>query len=299
MGRKSIRDYLLGVDGRWYRLLRGGRTFAVMEGDWDNLILLDACRYDMFASRNILPGQLRQIYSKGSNTNQFLRENFKGRHFGGAVYVTANPLVDHHVPEAFFKIVSVWRDGWYEPFGTVLPETMAVRARAAAREFPDKRLIVHFMQPHFPFIGRKSRELIGEHEGILSRNYFLGGKTEHTQDVWKLFEAGKLTRSQVWAAYEENLAIVMEHVKSLLPDLPGRTVVTSDHGNLFGQRLFPFPLKMYGHPVHLYHPDLIKVPWLVTDNGERKIIREEPREDGGAGASSEEYADKLKSLGYM
>lgn len=195
--------------------------------------------------------------------------------------------------------MSVWRDGWYEPFGTVLPETMAAHARTAAADYPHKRLIVHFMQPHFPFIGEESRELIGEHEGILSRNYFLGGRTEHTQDVWKLFEMGKLDRRRVWTAYEENLAIVMRQVEALLPDLPGKTVVTSDHGNLFGQRLFPLPLKMYGHPAHLYHLDLIKVPWLVVEGGDRKALREEARAEKTDDAAADEYADKLKSLGYM
>lgn len=66
MGRKkTLRDYALGANGRWYRFFRASRTAAVMDEDWDNLLILDACRFDMFENRNILPGQLDYIYSKG------------------------------------------------------------------------------------------------------------------------------------------------------------------------------------------------------------------------------------------
>jgi len=291
--------YVRALNGRFYRALYRHRTIRVMEEDWDNLILLDACRHDMFARHNTIPGELRAVYSRGSNTNQFLKENFQGRYFGDTVYVTANPLVDYHVPDAFYKIVPVWRRGWHEPFGTVLPGTVFEYAREAQARYKDKRLIVHFMQPHFPFIGEKSRAMIGEHEGILSRNYFYGGETEHTQDVWKLFRAGRLTRDQVWRAYEENLDIVLDKARALVETLRGKTVISSDHGNLFGQWSFPLPLRIYGHPANFYHPDLIRVPWLVVAARARRRIRAEERPETVGRRDGEEYADKLRSLGYV
>ena len=52
--------------------------------------------------------------------------------------------------------------------------------------------------------------------------------------------------------------------RTLIESLDGKTVVTSDHGNLFGRRLWPIPLQKYGHPPGLRFPELIEVPWHET-----------------------------------
>jgi hypothetical protein len=38
---------------------------SVFKGDWDNLIILDACRYDIFAETNTLSGDLSKRTSRG------------------------------------------------------------------------------------------------------------------------------------------------------------------------------------------------------------------------------------------
>ena len=48
-----------------------------MKEDWDNLIVLDACRYDMFKEINTIKGNLERGISRGSATSQFLIENFE------------------------------------------------------------------------------------------------------------------------------------------------------------------------------------------------------------------------------
>jgi len=40
----------------------------------------------------------------------------------------------------------------------------------------------------------------------------------------------------------------------------GKSVITSDHMNLLGERLFPVPTKGYVHPIGLHKPELLKVP---------------------------------------
>lgn len=47
----------------------------VFTEDWDNLIILDACRYDMLESASI-EGTLEHRISRGSNTVEFLFGNF-------------------------------------------------------------------------------------------------------------------------------------------------------------------------------------------------------------------------------
>jgi len=65
----------------------------VMSEDWDNLILLDACRYDAFSKVNTLKGNLEERVSKGSTSKEFIKSNFVGRELHDTVYITANPYV--------------------------------------------------------------------------------------------------------------------------------------------------------------------------------------------------------------
>ncbi|UCC38808.1 MAG: hypothetical protein JSV96_13435 [Candidatus Aminicenantes bacterium] len=299
---KNFRDILLIFDKAFYQLLMRSRTTFIMEKDWDNLIILDGCRYDMFKKNNSIPGKLEYIYSRGSSTGHFLAENFSAKYFPDTVYITANPLVNYYVEDSFYEVVPVWKDGWYEPYNTVLPGTMVDYAIRGNKEFPDKRLIIHFMQPHFPFIDKQMRRIIGEHEGILSRNLLYGKETKHTQKVWTLLQAGRIKRNTVWDAYNKNLIIVLEQVKNLLLELKGKTIISSDHANLFGEWLFPIPLKEYGHPGGLYKKDLIKVPWLIIEAVERKVIRKEggiKKKSTAEKTEDEAIKEKLKALGYL
>ena len=303
---KSWIDIIVKIDRSFYSLKRliGNKGTYIMREDWDNLIILDACRYDMFEKLNDIKGTLEYRLSRGPCTSEFLRENFKGKKFNDTVYITANPLVNYHVPESFAKIVSVWKDRWYEKYGTVLPQDMVEYALKTNEMYPQKRLIIHFMQPHYPFIGERSREKIGVHDGILARDLVLGDeKVEHTaQSVWNLFKEGKLDKNTVWEAYEENLQIVLKYVIKLIENLLGKTVITSDHGNLFGERLFPLPIREYGHPPGIYSKNLIKVPWLVIENGERKKIKESKEYqnlDSVDDLEQSNIKEKLKALGYL
>jgi len=96
------------------------------EADWDNLFILDACRYDMFERRAELPGRLERAESRASTTVEFLRANVDGRDLSDTVYVTANPQLSQHresIDAQFAAVVDVWRaDGWSNEHGTVLPK---------------------------------------------------------------------------------------------------------------------------------------------------------------------------------
>lgn len=76
-------------------------------------------------------------------------------------------------------------------------------------------------------------------------------------------------------AYHENLDEVLPAVKHLLEELKGKTVVTSDHGNMLGERASPFPVREWGHPRGLYMVGLIMVPWHAYQNWPRKMIEAE------------------------
>lgn len=64
--------------------------FDVVEEDWDNLIVLDSCRYDAFEKVNHIPGNLECKISKGTTTIQWLNRNFT-EYYDDIVYLTPVP----------------------------------------------------------------------------------------------------------------------------------------------------------------------------------------------------------------
>lgn len=261
------------------RLLRNLGTY-VMNEEWDVLIILDACRYDVFKKYNTINGRLEYRFSRGSSTKEFLIQNFLRhpyrKNFLDTVYVTANPFVDLLLSGKFHKIYSVWRYGWDDNLNTVPPTIIAKESLKAYYANPDKRLIIHFMQPHSPFIGTKHFLEFGFRQ---LREAALSGKANaNDTGWWQLARRNKLDISQVWQAYKQNLQFVLPVVKNLINNLGGKIVVTSDHGNLFGEKPhFLYPFSEFGHPSGLYVEQLVKVPWLIVNKKVSETMKEKRR----------------------
>lgn len=289
---------LTHVVGRYFERF-GPAGDRVTGRDWDNLLVLDACRYDLFAETASLPGTLSKRRSVDSATPGFLQKTFGEDTHHDIVYVSSNPYTETQLPpDTFHAVDHVWRDGWDDELATVHPDVMAERARAAAERYPDKRLIVHFLQPHYPFVGNV--RLDGDTTfGV--RDEVVNGETlsadERAPTPFERLRAGDLTHDEVWAAYRSNLEYVLPHVESLLTDLEGRTAVTSDHGNALGERAWPFPVRVYGHPLGIAIPALMEVPWLVQENGDRPDTIAEPPETDRSEPDGD-VAARLRDLGY-
>jgi len=291
----------------------------VYDQPWDNLIILDACRYDTFEELNSINGKLESRISRGSATAEFLIENFRKhphkKSFDDIVYVTSNPFVDLLLPDIFHKIYSVWDYGWDENLLTIPPEPVVRTALEARRLYPDKRLIIHFMQPHFPpLVGRPQGDTGQALKRISSfardganPDKVLNLKRGYPPHVFAtttdgLIARGVLTKEQGYSLYRENLRIVLSHVESMVKQLPGISVITGDHGNLFGERLgilYPFPV--YGHWPGMRLGRLALVPWLTTANGEKIKPTTEGTESISAGlpeVDEEKIKDRLRKLGY-
>lgn len=290
--RLANRAYYLRLNRRAYNE-DGVDVFAA---DWDNMILLDACRYDLFVTTATdLPGSLSARQSRGSHTTEFLRGNFTGDQ-RDTVYVTATPQYHRSkqrdaIDVEFHEVVNVWSEGgWDDEHGTVLPETMTEYVRRAAERFPDKRILAHYLQPHYPFVDPDA-----------AFDATRVDRESGEPDVWERLFAGDIRADpgEVWDAYRRNLERVLPSVRSLLDELGGRTVVTSDHGNVFGERVGPFRAREWGHPPGIHTPNLVTVPWLVHDAGERRRITA-----GVASASDvaddgdDVVAERLQQLGY-
>ena len=303
--------FLTHVVGRYFSDVNPPACDRLVDQDWDNVVLLDACRYDLYESvlaDHDLPGDLGERRSCASGTPAYLARNFGEDTFHDVVYVTANPYVATELdPDTFHAVDHVWRDGWNDDLGTVMPDVMCERALACAERYPDKRLVVHFNQPHVPFVGEYRLEGRGM-EGIRSRALDSAAPDPRTRGrtPFEQLGAGEVDRESVWRAYRSNLEVAMDAVETLLSAFDGRTVVTADHGNALGERAWPFPIRIYGHPLGILVPALTRVPWHVVSDGDRKETTAEPPvyEEGAVEGSADEgtvdenVADRLRDLGY-
>jgi hypothetical protein len=263
-----------------------------IEEDWDNLIILDACRYKEFKEQNTQEGELSKFESAASQSWEFMQKNFVNRELHDTVYVSANPFTPRIEDGVFHSLISLL-DDWDEEEQTVLPETVVERALEVNEEYPNKRLIVHFMQPHYPFLGPTGQSI--DHRGY------------HTDDdepnVWEILQwrhegYGNFDEETVRQAYRENVDIAIDAAGELIDELTGKSVVTADHGALIGERLSPIPVRGYGHSVGIRVPEVTEVPWFVPEYTERKkITRGEPEIYDEV--DQEIVEERLQSFGYM
>jgi hypothetical protein len=253
----------------------------VVAADWDLLMVLDGCRFDLFAGEHALGGHLDSRRSRGSHTVEWLWGNFVNRELHDIVYVTANVqphvygdgLDPHHVEHA-------WVDGFDEDRRTVPPAATTDAALAAAERFPHKRLVVHYLQPHYPFVAGPDFEY-------------------GTMAFWDAVAAGEVeaTAAELREWQAETLRWALPEVRRLLAGFDGRAVVTSDHGTALGERARPVPVREWGHPWGVYVPPLVTVPWLPVQSEVRREIRSDPPAED-AGYDEAAVREQLAALGY-
>ena len=255
-------------------------NFSIFDEEWDNLIILDACRYDYFKKvykQFNLPGKLEKRISSATETTEFLKNNFREKH-EDIVYVSANPFVDLLIKDKVWKTIPVWNLEWSDKYNTVHPESVFKWAVYALKEYcynkVDKRLIIHFIQPHSPYINGYGEVNTKKNFGNIIKNkkikilYKLDDKCYISN--WPYIGIRNLPVSKIKIGYNMNLLLAMDYVKKLINLLPGRTIVTADHGEAFGEKIHPLlPLKIYGHPVGIRHKVLVEVPWLVVEEEEK------------------------------
>lgn len=284
----------------------------IFEEDWDNLVILDSCRFDYFneaKERFDLPGQLEHRISRGSQTPEWLKANFDGKSLHDTVYVTASVIPYHIGVEDFDEgtpfqkeyafdldvhdLENIWEDPPDEAIQVynknriadyIIPaDATARRAVKVGRQYPNKRLIVHIVPPHLPYIGPTGQE-IHKKSATPWLDTFRGDCSLSTE---------RLTQ-----AYQENVDHAVSAVKNLIPELDGKTVISADHGEFLFDRSAPIPITEYLHPAKTYADQLVKVPWLVVDSEERKSVEAESPKDLST-VQRDKSHDQLEALGYL
>jgi hypothetical protein len=271
------------------------------EADWDYLFVLDAARYDAFEAvyADYFDGTLEKRDSEASATPEWVNEHFDDHY--DVTYFSANPFINslpyplkktgmvsyETTPsEHVSRIVDIWDDAWDDTLGTVKPED--VNSTFEASDTPETKAIVHYMQPHAPFLGHGKGRINKSIQGGFSRLKQTGtidrlgsvlddrapGIIERLEDsevVMKLamlsnLDLGSLSavlrggaRETLLEYHEDNLRRALDPLTRLASQLDGRIVVTSDHGEAFGEQ------GVWGHHVETHIPVLTAVPWLEVD----------------------------------
>jgi hypothetical protein len=232
--------------------------------NWDVLIILDGCRYDTFKKINYYSGELHKIISLGSCTPDWAQASFANQQLKEVVYLSANPFVSNYYlsewkySNLFYRLEEVWDDGWENKLKTVPPRVLTKKALTAFRKYKNKKFVLHYMQPHHPFIGKtkiKERGWLALH--VANQNQI---KEASARDhVYKLLEDSKIDLATVMTAYEDNLRLVLAAIQPILKLTQSenkKVVITSDHGNCFGE------YGVYGHPEKTFVREMLQVPWF-------------------------------------
>ncbi|MCJ7479302.1 MAG: hypothetical protein MUP63_03955 [Candidatus Nanohaloarchaeota archaeon QJJ-7] len=282
----------------------------VVEEDWDYLIVLDACRFDTFEEvySDYFEGELEKRESRGSSTPEWAAKTFKGQH--DLAYFSSNPFInglgiplnemewgssydsDWKSTEHISNIIDVWNIAWDDELDTVTPEDMNEVVLENRDEMEkSERTVIHYMQPHAPYIRRGKGRKVGRIRKSF-KEVKEGGQTDGETlfspvldrikpKVENFLEQSELamkvgmvlelnpesirdlgtqgTRETLEKYYEENLRLVMESVQGLVEELDGKVVITSDHGEAFGEE------GVWEHHVETHIPALVEVPWFVVE----------------------------------
>lgn len=294
--RNVARDGLDGVRESAYELwlgllrrvdARGDRGTCVFDREWDALVVLDGCRVDAMAEVADEYGFLPEPgvhRSPGSTSYEWMARTFADEYaaeMARTAHVSANPFTDEYCePGRFAVLAEVWRDAWDDDVGVVPARAVTDRAVRVARERADEfdRLLIHYMQPHFPSVP----EPLGYGSDLASWR-------DGEEMAWQGLRRGDLDRETVWRAYLANLRYVLDDVELLLHNLDAdRVVVSADHGNACGE------FGVYGHP-NVPLGVLREVPWYGASATDERT--HEPSTETET-TSETPVEDRLRALGY-
>jgi len=216
----------------------------IHELEWDILLLLDACRADYFKRQNTIPGKTTLYQQAVTETASWLLNTF-GDGFYDYIYVSGNPVCNSKMETFGFEgrkhiktIIDVWDYGWDEDVSTVTPTRLVDEALDYING--DKRVVVHFMQPHTPFLHYREPIYAWKPDAAAC----------HRPETEIL-----LPPSQMRELYAKNLDAVLEEIERLIKSTERKVVITTDHGELLGE------CGIYFHPPQMDCPILTTIFW--------------------------------------
>lgn len=222
----------------------------IEKDDWNNLIILDALRYDSFEQEypKYITGKLTKVWNGSvSFTYDWFERTFRRTY--DAVLFTAVPLVFREkYPErgwmypTFFKNVVGHLDIEYSLEDDRL--NCKLINKAVLKYDWKGRRVIRYLAPHPPFPNMKFTEGKGKVNRVKQR-----------------LSDGRLTLADLQKAYIEKLHWGLEAIVELYPFLDKPIIITSDHGECLGDCGQIFHGRNYKK-----HRHLIIVPWFEVES---------------------------------
>lgn len=316
-----------------------GEKKDLMEEDWDVLVILDACRYDYFKkayTRYFEGGELKKAVSPATWTLGWLEKVFTGE-YDDVVYISANPFVNSKTDvvnkegcsfdarQHFKDIEDVWDYGWDEKIRSVPPQETndAFFKRAAFGK--GKRFIIHYIQPHHPYLGKEYLRYIKPgyqrmKDGLIKKESGAGLKKRFNRQMAKLIrrifgnptlwrilrllnkeyepQEALIYSKEGWKglrkAYRENVEIVLAASKEIVEAVDGNILITADHGEFLGEG------RRYGHMHRIRRAANTEVPWFLV-GGKGKGMKAPISTTSKRSEKTDEriMKERLTALGYM
>lgn len=278
----------------------------VYSRNWDVLVVLDTARVDAMrtvSNKFNFIQDTQSIYSVGSTSSEWVAKTFESQYraeIANTVLLSANPHVQHtlydrqfpeHDKDAFFAFTSwdtvqsedfeyieqPWKYATDEQYDHVMPADMTDRAVSLYRERNPDRMIIHYMQPHRPYMSQAYKE-----------NRQL---TDVERDPFTYLKNGG-NRERVFSNHVADLEFVLETgVKPLLRNIDADTVaITADHGDGFGENW------CYAHIAGDPRRQVRRVPWIETEATDRNELDPTLTPPENVNDKTE---DRLEALGYI
>lgn len=275
--------------------------------DWNYLIVLDACRFDIFEQvyEEYFEGKLERKKSRGSGTAEWLWKSFTSRY--NYEYISANPFINSYgIPlsesfkgceedwkptEKFRRIVDSWEQDWDDQLGTVHPEDLT---DTALEHETDRKTIIHYIQPHRPYIScpedrdgnvwEANERIAGEGEENSAKRKLI----DSTRTLWEpVFR--KLPYSIKWKV-KQIVGVEQTHFGKLIEEI-GEEKVKQHYRQDLEMTLEQIQRLVeetdgkviitadhgesfgengeWGHELGSHNPVLLEVPWLEVESVKR------------------------------
>jgi len=310
--KKSAHHFRMGMQRRI--LNRFGKRIWEHE-QFDVLVILDACRYDLWdevaPEYDLATGNT--VFSNASCSIDWVTKNFAEcpDEIENVAYVTANPFADHNAADArsadlkdspIGHLRCLYETEWGQvdtdpPIETVPPERVtdhAIECWRNREEYGIDTMVVHYMQPHEPYITRPEWSYYTPHDNPVLKNLVDEEYAAGTSPWRVMVESGEISVEEFWGVYCDNLRWVLDDVTDrLLKNLAAENVIISaDHGNALGE------WGEWHHPPGAISPPVRKVPWNHVESADRQTVS--PDIDATVGVDTEETTteERLSALGY-
>lgn len=330
---------------RWHDIQHQKENIGDLLGEDEFvLIILDACRYDAFRDEYdaYFDGSLERCWSGANQTSSWFPTTWDGSY--DLTYYSSSPYTFDYAHEdlphayepstSFARVVDLLEAAWDPIRSTTPPRAVTDIVLADLSKATEKRAVVHYMQPHQPYIGETQvLQWDIDDEELAALDQTAGTETdaaprspggqvsvedlatqdityheerhlerENYKDIDEQVKHGDVSEERFRAAYRDNLRLVLSEVKRLVSYLDCPVVISADHGEHLGDHFDE--LDNYAHPDQT-HPVLREVPWFVVDDDSKgtkslsDVDLDVPYDTGDDPALTDADVDeRLRSLGY-